>query len=68
MFCGKVQDQLVEVPKNEQKTFEQLQVVDFLAVGEVKLVPQEQVQQRFGSMEVGNVSRSRRTFFFFATC
>ena len=50
--------QLVEVSKIEQQTFEQLQVVDVLLVGEVKLVPQERVQQRLGCMEVGNVSRS----------
>ena len=31
----------MEVPKIEQRTFEQSQVVDFLAVGEVKLLPQE---------------------------
>ena len=45
---GKLQDQLVEVP---QRTFEQLQVVDVLAVGEEKLVPQQRVQQRFDCME-----------------
>ena len=45
-FCGKLRDQLVEVPKIEQRTFEQSQVVDFLTVGEVKLVPQERVRQR----------------------
>ena len=49
---GKLRDQLVEVPKIEQRTFEQLQVVDVLAVGEVKLLPQERVQHRFGGMEV----------------
>ena len=43
---GKLQDQLVEVPKIEQRTFEQLQVLGVLAVGEVKLAPQKQVQQR----------------------
>ena len=47
-FCGKLQGQLVEVPKVEQRAFEQLQVVDVLAVGELKSVPQERVQQRFG--------------------
>ena len=40
------------MPKIDQRTFEQLQVVDVLAVGEVKLVPQERVQQRFGGIEV----------------
>ena len=49
------------MPKIGQRTFEQLQVVDVLAVCEVKLVPQERVQQRCDSMEVGNVSRSRWT-------
>ena len=48
---GKLQDQLVKVPKFEQKTFEQLQVVDVLAFGEVKLVAQERVQQRVGCMK-----------------
>ena len=42
----------MEVPKIEQLTFEQLQVVDVLAVGEVKLVPQDRVQQRVDCMEV----------------
>ena len=49
---GKLRGQLVEVPKIEQRTFEQFQVVDVLAVGEVKLVPQERVQQRDDCMEV----------------
>ena len=42
----------MEVLKIEQRTFEQLQVVDVFAVGEVKLVPQERVQQWFGCVEV----------------
>ena len=43
---GKMEDELVEVPKIEQRTLEQLQVVDVLAAGDVKLVPLELVQQR----------------------
>ena len=42
----------MDVPKIEQRTFEQLQVVDVLAVGEVNVVPQERVQQRFHGMEL----------------
>ena len=42
----------MEVPKIERRNFEQLQVVDVLVVGEVKLVPQERVQQRVDCMEV----------------
>ena len=61
VFGGKLRDQWVEVPKIEQRIFERLQVVDVLAIGEVKLVPQERVQQRFDCEEVGNASRSRRT-------
>ena len=41
----------MEVPKIEQRTFEQLQVVDVFAFGEVKLVPQERVQQRVDCMK-----------------
>ena len=59
---GNLQDQLVEVPKREQRTFEQLlQVVDVLAVCKVKLVPQE----RSSGLTVRkwcNVSRSRSAF------
>ena len=61
--CGKLRDQWVEVPKIEQRTFEQLHVVDFVAVGELKLFPQERVRQLVDCMKVGNVSRSRRTCF-----
>ena len=43
---GKLRGQLVELLKIEQRTFEQLQVVDVLAIGEVKLVLRERVQQR----------------------
>ena len=42
---GKSRDQWVEGPKVEQWTFEQMQEVDVLAVGEVDLVPQERVRQ-----------------------
>ena len=38
---GKLRDQLVKVPKIEERTFEQLQVANFIAFGEVKLVSQE---------------------------
>ena len=38
---GKLRDQLVKVPKIEERTFEQLQVINVFAFGEVKLVPQE---------------------------
>ena len=48
---GNLQDHWVEVPKIEQWTFELLQVVDVLAFGEVKLVPQERVQQRVDCMK-----------------
>ena len=40
---GKLRDQLVKVPKIEERTFEQLQVVNVLAFGEVRL---ERVRQR----------------------
>ena len=43
---GKLRGQFVEMPKIEQWTFEQLQVVDVLAFAEVKLIPQERVRQR----------------------
>ena len=49
---GKLQDQMVGVPKIDQRTFQQLQVVDILAAGEVKQVPQERVQQWVDCMEV----------------
>ena len=49
---GRLRGQLVEMPKIEQRTLEQLQVVDVLAVGEVKLIPQERVRQRVDCMEV----------------
>ena len=52
-MCGKLQVQLVEVSKIEQRTFEQLQVVDVLAFGEVKLVQQERVRQRVDCYERG---------------
>ena len=47
---GTIQDQLVKVPKIEERTFEQLQVVDVLAFVEVKLVPQERVRQLVGKL------------------
>ena len=36
-FFGKLRDQLVKVPKIEERTFEQLQVANFLAFGGVQL-------------------------------
>ena len=49
---GKLRDQLVKVPQIEERTFEQLQVVNVLAFGEVKLVPQERVRQRVDCMKM----------------
>ena len=47
---GKLQDQWLEVPKIEQRTFEQLEEVDVLAYGEVNLVPQERMRQLVGKL------------------
>ena len=41
----------MEVPKVEQRIFEQLQVEDVLAVGKVKLVLQERGRQRVDCMK-----------------
>ena len=40
----------VEGPEVEQRTFEQVQEVDVLAVGEVNLVPQERARQLDGKL------------------
>ena len=59
---GKVTRSVVEVPDVEQRSFEQMQKVYLLAVGEVNLVPQERVRQLVGKlrnqlMEVSEVQQ-----------
>ena len=48
---GKLRDQCAEGPEVEQRTFEQVQVVDVLAVDEVNFVSQERVRKVVGSYE-----------------
>ena len=47
----------------QETEFEGCVLVDILAVGDVKLVPQERVRQRFGCLKLGNVGGADKRVF-----